>query len=61
MNRRICFVGRIVVGADTIDVQRNRDIWVDEGCAEVAMALNGYDLQGSDTRFLHLLGVEMAT
>jgi hypothetical protein len=33
------------------NVQRNRDVWLDEGCAETAMALNGYTVGGSDTAF----------
>ncbi len=33
------------------NMQRNRDIWVDEGCSETAMALNNYDVGGSDTAF----------
>jgi immune inhibitor A len=31
--------------------QRDRDVWVDEGCAETAMALNNYDLGASDRSF----------
>ncbi len=34
------------------NVQRDRDIWIDEGCAETAMALNGYDLAGTEPAFL---------
>ncbi|HMA34956.1 MAG TPA: hypothetical protein VKY74_10805 [Chloroflexia bacterium] len=33
------------------NVQRNRDIWIDEGCAETAMALNNYDVGGADIAF----------
>jgi len=33
------------------NVNQDRDIWVDEGCSEVAMFLNGYDVGGSDYAF----------
>jgi hypothetical protein len=34
------------------NVHRNRDIWLDEGCAEMAMHLNGYDVGDSDRSFI---------
>ncbi|MGI8586705.1 MAG: hypothetical protein ACR2M0_03335 [Chloroflexia bacterium] len=43
------------------NVQRNRDIWVDEGCSEVAMALNGYDVGGSDAAFRNRPDVQLTT
>ena len=33
------------------NVHRDREVWVDEGCAEIAMYLNGYDPGGSDVSF----------
>jgi immune inhibitor A len=33
------------------NVHRDREVWVDEGCAEIAMYLNGYDPGGSDMSF----------
>ncbi|MFL5732829.1 MAG: hypothetical protein ACJ78Q_06475 [Chloroflexia bacterium] len=33
------------------NVHRDRDVWLDEGCSEVAMYLNGYDPGGFDFRF----------
>ncbi len=34
------------------NVHRNRDIWLDEGCSEIAMYANGYDPGGVDTSFV---------
>ena len=33
------------------NVHRDREIWLDEGCSEIAMYLNGYDPGGSDVSF----------
>ena len=33
------------------NVHRDREVWLDEGCAEIAMYLNGYDTGGSDVSF----------
>lgn len=35
------------------NVHRNRDIWLDEGCAEISMYLSGYDVGSSDQAFLN--------
>lgn len=34
------------------NVQRNRDVWLDEGSSEVAMYLNGYNPGGVDSAFI---------
>ena len=33
------------------NMAKDRDLWLDEGCAETAMHLNGYDVGGSDVAF----------
>ena len=34
------------------NVSPNRDVWLDEGCSDVAMSLNGYDIGGADYAYL---------
>lgn len=33
------------------NLNRDRDVWVDEGCSEIAMYLNGYDIGGAEQAF----------
>jgi hypothetical protein len=33
------------------NVHKDRDVWLDEGCSEIAMYINGYDPGGFDFRF----------
>ena len=34
------------------NMHRDREVWLDEGCAEIAMYLNGYDVGGPDLAFV---------
>ena len=34
------------------NVNRDRDVWLDEGCSEIAMFVNGYATGGTDSAFL---------
>ncbi|HUS17764.1 MAG TPA: hypothetical protein VM536_22440, partial [Chloroflexia bacterium] len=41
------------------NVQREHDIWINEGCSEIAMALSGYDVGGSDQAFRQTPDVQL--
>ena len=41
------------------NVHRNREVWLDEGCSEVAMYLNGYDVGGVDLAFTASPGTQL--
>ncbi len=43
------------------NTHKDRDLWLDEGCAETAMRLSDYDVGGSDRAFLSDPNVQLTT